>query len=131
MSSRFLPRSPRARAKKSRYSNTFKFPYGANWSDMKPILRRTACGFSRIETPSIHAYRVEHEEAILFDRDADDGALSLPTASRIGSAEDDGSLLSKVKVVVVRRAQDERRCWPRTMVQLSEGTGSTASGMGW
>jgi hypothetical protein len=44
---------------------------------------------------------IEHEEAILFDRDADDGALSLPTASRIGSAEDDGSLLSKVKAAGV------------------------------
>ena len=44
---------------------------------------------------------IEHEEAILFHRDADDGALSLPTASRIGNAEDDGSLLSKVKAAGV------------------------------
>ena len=44
---------------------------------------------------------VEHEEAILFHRDADDGALSLPTASRIGNAKDHGSLLSKVKAAGV------------------------------
>ena len=44
---------------------------------------------------------IEHEEAILFHRDADDGALSLPTASRIGNADDDGSLLSKVKAAGV------------------------------
>ena len=40
---------------------------------------------------------IEHEEAILFERNAKDGALSLPSASRIGNAEDDESLLSKVK----------------------------------
>ncbi len=44
---------------------------------------------------------IEHEEAILFHRDADDGALSLPTASRIGNAKDHGSLLSKVKAAGV------------------------------
>ena len=44
---------------------------------------------------------IEHEEAILFDRDSDDGALSLPTASRIGNVDDDGSLLSKVKAAGV------------------------------
>ncbi len=44
---------------------------------------------------------VEHEEAILFERDAGDGALSLPSASRIGTAQDTGSLLSKVKAAGV------------------------------
>jgi flavin reductase (DIM6/NTAB) family NADH-FMN oxidoreductase RutF len=44
---------------------------------------------------------IEHEEAILFERDADNGALSLPTASRIGTAQDSGSLLSKVKAAGV------------------------------
>ena len=44
---------------------------------------------------------IEHEESILFSRGADDGALSLPTASRIGNAEDTGSLLSKVKTAGV------------------------------
>ena len=40
---------------------------------------------------------IEHEEAVLFSRGADDGALSLHTASRIGNAQDTGSLLSQVK----------------------------------
>ncbi len=44
---------------------------------------------------------VEYEEAILFERDAGDGALSLPSASRIGTAQDTGSLLSKVKAAGV------------------------------
>ena len=44
---------------------------------------------------------VEHEESILFSRDANDGALSLPTASRIGNAQATGSLLSKVKTAGV------------------------------
>ncbi len=44
---------------------------------------------------------VEHQEAILFERDADDGALSLPSASRIGNAQDAGSLLSKVRAAGV------------------------------
>ncbi len=44
---------------------------------------------------------IEYEEAVLFDRDADDGALSLPSASRIGNADDTGSLLSKVKAAGV------------------------------
>jgi len=44
---------------------------------------------------------IEHEESILFSRGADDGALSLPTAPRIGTAEDTGSLLSKVKAAGV------------------------------
>jgi flavin reductase (DIM6/NTAB) family NADH-FMN oxidoreductase RutF len=44
---------------------------------------------------------IEHEDAILFDRDGDDGALTLPSASRIGNADDRGSLLSKVKAAGV------------------------------
>ena len=44
---------------------------------------------------------VEHKEAILFDRDADDGTLSLPSASRIGNAQDTGSLMSKVQAAGV------------------------------
>ena len=44
---------------------------------------------------------IEHEEAILFERDVDNGALSLPTASRIGNVQDSGSLLSKVKAAGV------------------------------
>ena len=44
---------------------------------------------------------IEHEEAILFERDADDGALSLPGASRIGNADDTGSLLNKVRAAGV------------------------------
>ena len=44
---------------------------------------------------------IEHEESILFSRDANDGALSLPTASRIGNAQATGSLLSKVKTAGV------------------------------
>ena len=44
---------------------------------------------------------IEHEESILFSRDSNDGALSLPTASRIGNAQDTGSLLSKVKTAGV------------------------------
>ena len=44
---------------------------------------------------------IEHEEAILFERAGDDGALTLPSASRIGAAADNGSLLSKVKAAGV------------------------------
>ena len=44
---------------------------------------------------------IEHEESILFSRGAGDGALSLPTASRIGNTADAGSLLSKVKAAGV------------------------------
>lgn len=44
---------------------------------------------------------IEYEEAILFDRDTGDGALCLPSASRIGNAEDTGSLLCKVKAAGV------------------------------
>lgn len=44
---------------------------------------------------------IEHEEAIVFERDSGNGALSLPTASRIGNAEDTGSLLGKVKAAGV------------------------------
>ena len=40
---------------------------------------------------------IEHEEAILFERNVDDGALSLPSATRIGNADDKGSLLNKVR----------------------------------
>ena len=44
---------------------------------------------------------IEHEESSLFSRDANDGALSLPTASRIGNAQAPGSLLNKVKAAGV------------------------------
>ena len=44
---------------------------------------------------------IEHEEAILFERDAGNGTLTLPSASRIGNANDSGSLLSKVKAAGV------------------------------
>jgi flavin reductase (DIM6/NTAB) family NADH-FMN oxidoreductase RutF len=44
---------------------------------------------------------IEHEEAILFERDGENGTLSLPSAARIGGADDSGSLLSKVKTAGV------------------------------
>ena len=44
---------------------------------------------------------IEHEEAILFHRDAGDGALSLPTAPRIGNTDDAESLLGAVKAAGV------------------------------
>ena len=44
---------------------------------------------------------IEHEEAILFERDAGNGALSLPSASRIGNAGETGSLLNKVRAAGV------------------------------
>lgn len=44
---------------------------------------------------------IEHEEAILFERDAADGALRLPSATRIGSPGDTGSLLCKVRAAGV------------------------------
>jgi flavin reductase (DIM6/NTAB) family NADH-FMN oxidoreductase RutF len=44
---------------------------------------------------------IEHEEAILFERDTSDGGLTLPAASRIGNADDSGSLLSKVRAAGV------------------------------
>ncbi len=44
---------------------------------------------------------IEHEESILLERDTEDGALTLPSASRIGSAQESGSLLSKVKAAGV------------------------------
>ena len=44
---------------------------------------------------------IEHEESILFSRNAEDGAVSLPTASRIGNAQATGSLLNKVKAAGV------------------------------
>lgn len=44
---------------------------------------------------------IEHEEALLLERDLRSGALTLPSASRIGSPDDDGSLLSKVKAAGV------------------------------
>lgn len=44
---------------------------------------------------------IEYNESILLERDPDDGALTLPSASRIGSAEERGSLLSKVKAAGV------------------------------
>ena len=44
---------------------------------------------------------IEHEEAILLERDGDDGGLTLPSASRIGAVDDPGSLLSKVKAAGV------------------------------
>jgi flavin reductase (DIM6/NTAB) family NADH-FMN oxidoreductase RutF len=47
---------------------------------------------------------IEHEEAILLERVGSDGALSLPSASRIGNAADSGSLLSKVKAAGVDAA---------------------------
>ncbi len=43
---------------------------------------------------------IEHEEAILLQRD-DEGAVTLPSATRIGDAEDRGSLLNKVKAAGV------------------------------
>jgi len=43
---------------------------------------------------------IEHEQAILLQRDGD-GALTLPSASRIGDAGDRGSLLDKVKAAGV------------------------------
>lgn len=47
---------------------------------------------------------IEHEDAILLERVGSDGALSLPSASRIGHAGDSGSLLSKVKAAGVDAA---------------------------
>lgn len=44
---------------------------------------------------------IEHEEAILFEREPGDGVLSLPSASRVGDANDAGSLMSKVKAAGV------------------------------
>ena len=44
---------------------------------------------------------IEHEEAILFERDIENGVLSLPSASRIGGTNDGGSLMSKVKAAGV------------------------------
>jgi len=44
---------------------------------------------------------IEYEESVLFERDAGDGALSLPGAPRIGHAGDSGSLLGKVKAAGV------------------------------
>ena len=44
---------------------------------------------------------IEHEDAILFERDSADGKLDLPSAPRMGAADDPGSLLSKVKAAGV------------------------------
>lgn len=44
---------------------------------------------------------IEHEASILFERAGNDGALTLPSAPRIGDAADSGSLLSKVKAAGV------------------------------
>ena len=44
---------------------------------------------------------IEHQQAILFERDSSDGALTLPSATRIGDALDDGSLLNRVKAAGV------------------------------
>jgi flavin reductase (DIM6/NTAB) family NADH-FMN oxidoreductase RutF len=44
---------------------------------------------------------IEHEQAILLERDSRSSALTLPSASRIGNADDSGSLLSKVKAAGV------------------------------
>ena len=43
---------------------------------------------------------IEHEEAILLQR-SEQGALTLPSATRIGNVEDRGSLLNKVKAAGV------------------------------
>lgn len=44
---------------------------------------------------------IEYNESILLERDPDTSALTLPSAFRIGSAEDRGSLLNKVKAAGV------------------------------
>lgn len=44
---------------------------------------------------------IEHEEAILLERDADAGTLSLPSASRVGDTGDPGSLIGKVRAAGV------------------------------
>jgi hypothetical protein len=44
---------------------------------------------------------IEHEGAILLQREVGSGALSLPSAPRIGNADDPGSLLNEVKTAGV------------------------------
>lgn len=44
---------------------------------------------------------IEHEQAILLERDPSGGGLSLPSGSRIGDARDTGSLLNQIKAAGV------------------------------
>jgi len=44
---------------------------------------------------------IEHEQAILLERDPKDGTLTLPSASRIGDSRESGSLLHRVKAAGV------------------------------
>ena len=44
---------------------------------------------------------IEHEQAILLERDSKDGALTLPSATRIGDAGENGSLLNRIKTAGV------------------------------
>ena len=44
---------------------------------------------------------IEHEEAILLERDPSDGALTLPSAPRIGDVRERGSLLNRIKTAGV------------------------------
>jgi flavin reductase (DIM6/NTAB) family NADH-FMN oxidoreductase RutF len=64
-------------------------------------LARDAVRAAEVDTGTRLLALIEHEEAILFERDTGDGGLSLPGAARIGSAEDKGSLLGKVKAAGV------------------------------
>ena len=64
----------------------------------------SGCEFAREQDDDTRVLAlIEHEESILFSRGAGDGdgALSLPSASRIGNTADAGSLLSKVKAAGV------------------------------
>ena len=44
---------------------------------------------------------IEHDEAILLERDSGDGGVTLPSAARIGDAREKGSLLHRIKAAGV------------------------------